>query len=163
MVKININWMKGFGNSPRIELQGIKAPEYPSKTDPIWEKLSNGLHVARKGDFVFYFYTDGRPTEGFGGRKFEGTFKDGTTFSYIGAWSSRAGCVNPVNPVYQNQIVDVTVGNIATAVTLEFLDRNWHWDFGTVDLLWRSQNGDIYYEPAHKGLFKGEEGFTYPE
>lgn len=161
MVKININWMKGFGNSPRIELQGIKVPEYPSKTDPIWEKLSNGLHVARKGDFVFYFYTDGRPTEGFGGRRFEGTFKDGTAFSYIGAWSSRAGCVNPVS-VYTDQIVDVTVGNIATAVTLEFLDRNWTYSDDVV-LLRRDKNGDTWYEPSHELLFKGEEGFTYPD
>lgn len=157
MVKININWMKGFGNSPRIELQGIKVPEYPSKTDPIWEKLSNGLHVARKGDFVFYFYTDGRPTEGFGGRMFEGTFKDGTTFSYKGAWSSRAGCVNPV---YHDQIVDVTVGSIATAVTLEFLDRNWN--YRNVALHRRMQGDDVCYEPSHDLLFKDEPGFTYP-
>ena len=158
MVKININWMKGFGNSPRIDLEGIKVPEYPSESDPIWEKLSNGLHVARKGHFVFYFYSDGKPTEGFGGRRFAGTFMDGTKFEYKGAWSSRAGCVNPV---YRDQIVDVTVGHLSAAVTLEFIDS--HWDVDNVQLVRRMNGSDLFYEPAHRGLFKGEEGFTYPE
>lgn len=159
MVTIKIDWMKRFANSPRIILEGIEVPTYPSEDDPIWQKLANGLHVARKGDFVFYFYTNGKPTEGFGGRRFAGTFKDGSKFEYIGAWSSRAGCVNAA---YDEQIVDVTVGCIATAVTLEFLDRNWNFDL-KASLVRRAKHGDIWYEPAHKGCFKGEPGFTYPE
>lgn len=157
MPTVEIDWMRGFSNSPRVILKGIKVPEYPSKTDPLWEKLENGIHVARKGDFVFYFYTDGNPTDGFAGRVFEGTFKDGSTFKYKGAWSSRAGCVNRV---YRDQIVDVVVGHIATAVTLEFLDRIWN--LPNVALVRRECGNDITYEPTYNGMFKGEPGFEYP-
>jgi hypothetical protein len=156
---VKIDWMKGWGNAPRIILEGIKVPEYPAETDPIWEKLSNGLHVARKGVFVFYFYSNGKPTEGYGGRRFAGTFKEGTTFEYKGAWSSRAGCVNPV---YNDPIVDVVVGSIATAVTVEFLDSIW--DFDTrIQLFGRRDGHDFTYEPTYRGLYKRDEGFTYPE
>jgi hypothetical protein len=159
MAIIRIDWMKGWANAPRIILEGIKVPEYPSETDPIWEKLRNGLHVARKGVFVFYFYSNGEPTEGYAGRRFAGTFEDGTTFEYKGAWSSRAGCVNPV---YRDHIVDVVVGSTATAVTVEFLDSIWNYA-SDIQLFGYKDGNDFTYEPTYRGLYKGDEGFAYPE
>lgn len=160
---IRIDWMKRYGNNPRIILDGIQVPEYPRASDPIWEKRGN-LHRAQKGHFVFYFYTDGKPTEGFGGRVFEGTFMDGSSFCYRGAWSSRAGCVNQAWPT--NHIVDVACGSRATAVTADFLLQLWHEtmpkeiDICPVQL--NRYDGEVYL-PSHNGRIKGDPGFTYPE
>ena len=162
MATIKIDWMKRWANSPRIIVEGVNVPEYPSETDPIWEKSPDGLHLARKGDFAFYFFSDGKPTEGFGGRRFAGTFKDGTTFEYRGAWSSRAGCINAAidkGNLTGEPIVDVVVGSYSTAVSLNFIDTNW--DF-TFELMRTEKYQDITYEPTYLFRRKGEEGFVYP-
>jgi hypothetical protein len=165
-VNIKVDWMKRWANSPRIIVEGIKAPEYPRETDPIWEKSPDGLHLARKGDFAFYFVTDGKPTDGYGGRRFAGTFKDGTTFEYRGAWSSRAGCINQAiskGELTGDYIVDVIVGSCATAVNLSFIDRQWDFPY---ELMRKSEFGhfaEFTFEPSYKGWFKGDTGFEYPE
>jgi hypothetical protein len=163
MATIKIDWMKRWANSPRIIVEDIKVPNYPIENYPIWEKSPDGLHLARKGDFAFYFFSDGKPTEGYGGRRFAGTFKDGTKFEYVGAWSSRAGCINAAiarGELTGDHIVDVVVGYCATAVNLPFIDR--HWDF-PYEFMRKGDRNEFTYEPAYKGLFKGDVGFTYPE
>lgn len=162
MTTVKIDWMQRWANSPRIILEGIRVPEYPSETDPIWQKLDNGLHVAQKGNFVFYFYSDGKPTEGYGGRRFAGTFQDGTTFEYRGAWSSRAGCVNEAvrRGQFDNYIVDVVVGSCACAVTASFLHTlDLHYG---VEWMYKDWDTEPVLEPAYLGRFKGDEGFHYP-
>lgn len=163
MATVKINWMKGLGNAPRIELSGIRVPEHPSETDPIWEKLSNGLHVARKGVFVFYFYSNGKPTEGYGGRRFAGTFMDGTTFEYRGAGSSRAGCVNDAvhRGQFDSYIVDVTVGSCSCAVTASFLHAL---ELPTlIEWVYKNWGSEPTLEPAYRGKLKGDDGFVFPE
>jgi hypothetical protein len=157
-----INWMKAWANSPRIELHNIKVPAYPAVDDPIWETDGKGLHVARKGHFVFYFYSDGKPTQGYGGREFAGTFTDGTTFEYIGAWSSRAGCINAAldrEDIFGEYIVDITCGMYSTAVDLTFVEHL----LGSC-LSQKGNTQEFTYEPTDdNGLFKGDKGFEYPE
>lgn len=160
---IRIDWMKGYSNDPSIILDGIQVPEYPSASDPIWEKRDN-LHRAQKGHFVFYFYTDGKPTKGFGGRIFEGTFMDGISFCYRGAWSSRASCVNQAWPM--NNIVDVVCGSRSTAVTINFLMQLWNATMPKeIDIcpIRLNRNDGYVYMPMHKGYCKRDPGFTYPE
>lgn len=158
-INISVNWMKGWGNSPRIEVKGITVPTWPDESTPIWEK-SGGFHRAIIGPFVFYFYTDGKPTEGYGGRRFAGTFKDGTTFEYKGAWSSRAGCMNV--SFKDHHIVDVSCGHIATGMLVEFVDEHWNFD-SAIQLFGRQDGHDFIYEPNHLGYYKGDSEFTYPE
>jgi hypothetical protein len=164
---IRINWMKSWANSPRIIVEGIQVPNYPSETDPIWEKTSEGLHLARKGDFAFYFVTDGKPTDGYDSRRFAGTFKDGTTFEYMGAWSSRAACVNAAikrKELAGDYIVDVVCGYYchSAAVELSFIDRLWNTPVDFVRKQESPNSDNFTYEPAYKGLFKGDNGFEYP-
>lgn len=163
MATVKIDWMKRWGNSPRIILEGIKVPEYPSETDPIWQKNADGLHYARKGNFVFYFYSNGKPTEGYAGRRFVGTFQDGTTFEYKGAWSSRAGCINAAVECgdFDSYIVDIVVGSCACAVTASFL-YTLELPIG-ISWVCKDWGNEPVVEPAYKGKLKGDPDFVYPE
>lgn len=164
---VRVDWMRKFANSPRIILAGIKVPEYPEATNPIWERTTDGLHLARVGDFAFYFYTDGRPTDGFGGRTFVGTLKDGTKFAYRGAWSSRAGCIN--NAIHKKElsgpyIVDIACDMYATAVSHPFLAALFYEQMMHKGInLWRNKDKrELVYEPVYMGKYKGDDGFEYP-
>ena len=115
-MKISVDWMDGYVNFPHFMVLGAPKRAWIG----LWEKRET-LH--RRDDpngFVQYFSTDGRPTEGFGGRIFEGELTDGTAFKYRGAWSSRAAGVNCLWP--ESPIVDVfTDDHMATAMTVERL------------------------------------------
>jgi len=164
MTTVKIDWMKAFANSPRIILEGIKVPDYPSETDPIWQKTKYGLHAARKGNFVFYFYSNGKPTEGYGGRRFAGTLEDGTHFEYKGAWSSRAGCINRAvldSELDCGLIVDIIVGSRPCAVTSAFLRTLELPDY--VEWTCRDWDTEPVLEPTYLGKMKGDEGFVFPE
>lgn len=93
---VRIDWMERFSNDPvfHVELEG-ETPDYPSPDAPVWVNVG-GLHVAIAHDdlVVPYFYSDGKPCEGFAGRTLSGTFTNGTRFEYRGGWSSRAACIN---------------------------------------------------------------------
>lgn len=127
ITNIAINWMDGFSNNPSIKIESDQKVEWPNSDRPVWAKYASGIHVAQLpgSDFVHYFYTDGKPTEGFGGRLFEGRFRDtGDSFRYRGAWSSRAACVN-AEMSEGLQVVDVTCDYLATAVRASALIAAW--------------------------------------
>lgn len=111
---ITIDWMEGWANDPRIivELEHNQVM-WPDANTPVWHE-ENGFHIAVLGSVVRYFYTDGKPTEGFGGRLFQGTFWNGDGFSYRGAWSSRAACINACDTL--PKIADVVIGSYATGM-----------------------------------------------
>lgn len=160
--RITIDWMRNFANSPRIILHGYKHPEFPAENEPIWERSPNGFHLARKGDFAFYFYTDGKPTSGYAGRRFAGTLKTGETFEYKGAWSSRAGCINDeisAGNLSGEYIIDISCGSYATACDIRFINK---WFYEPLITFRRNNGKEIVFEPAYKGKFKGDEGFEYP-
>ena len=117
-MNIVIDWMEGWMNSPRFIIKDVDLP----KRDGPYERR-NGLHRRNNGDFVDYFYTDGKPTNGYGGARFHGTLTNGEPFEYIGAWSSRAACVNEQWP--EDPIVDVIVGHRATAIRAQAIIDWW--------------------------------------
>lgn len=157
MIKsMKIDWMEKWANDPRIHVElDQPMPQWPSKDTPIWRKYFD-MHIAVVGDVAFYFCTDGEPTQGFGGRVFEGTFVDGKKFRYIGAWSSRAACVNGT-PDFP-QIVDVVIGHCATGVLADsiieyFKAHRKELPFG---LAWVDCNdmGTIIIQPTKEGKLK---------
>lgn len=127
ITNIRIDWMENCANDPRIIIESDKPVDYPNKDMPVWIRYGSSIHVAQVpgSDFVHYFNTDGKPCDGFGGRIFEGRFKDtGESFKYRGAWSSRAACVNAKMFAGQ-QIVDVSCGYHSTAVRAHILINAW--------------------------------------
>lgn len=111
---ITIDWMERWANSPRIIVKlDREQAMWPDVDTPSWI-MREGMHIAILGSVVAYFYTDGKPTQGFGGRIFQGTFLNGDVFSYRGAWSSRAACIN--GTAGMPKIVDVVIGNCSTGI-----------------------------------------------
>lgn len=128
---IVINWMEGYGNSPRIEIHNFK---YTTDRAALRYTKRHTIHRADQGPIVRYFSSDGKPTNGFGGAEFSGTFVDGTTFKYQGAWSSRAGAVNIFWP--EDRIVDVDIGMYATAVKADWFIELWRKQAPDFGLAW---------------------------
>jgi hypothetical protein len=162
MIKnVTVDWMDGYANNPRfiVELD-CPMPAYPGHDDPVWTRHGDGLHTAEVGGIVFYFYTDGKPCEGFGGRRFIGTFTNGDSFNYKGAWSSRAACVNDLGHPFAPSVVDVTIGYCSTAVNWADMSDWWynHPDCGFG--LCRVDDGDngAILLPTRDGKLKNEDG-----
>jgi hypothetical protein len=154
---VTVDWMERYANAPTFHVtMDCPLPSWPSEDDPVWTRYPNGIHVAEDKDIVFYFFTDGKPTEGFGGRRFVGTFRNGGGFSYRGAWSSCASVVNATagGPA----IVDVVIGNIATAVywsdMVEWCRKNPSCGFGLIAI--KERNGETILLPTRNGKLKNE-------
>jgi hypothetical protein len=134
-MSFQVDWMEGFANAPRFVVEGAKYTPWALSAFPF--KKVDGIHRRDAPDgSVNYFYSNGKPTEGFGGAEFKGTLEDGTEFCYKGAWSSRAACVNAAFP--DDPIVDVNWGMYATAVRVETLVDWWlanqpEWGLAVVD------------------------------
>ena len=63
---IEVNWMDGWANNPEFVVSATDYSGWPRMHEPAWEKRQS-FHRADRGAFVCYFYTDGKPTTGFGG------------------------------------------------------------------------------------------------
>ncbi len=140
---VRVDWMERWANSPvfhvtMIDPEGMDYKNmrtWPASWEDAWVRFPSGIHMAEsEAGNVAYFYTDGKPTHGFGGRKFSGRLLDGTPFEYTGAWSSRAACVNAdLAKLGLPRIVDVVIDSCATAVYADLLidwwrdrpDRDW--------------------------------------
>ncbi len=150
-MNVTINWMDNWANSPRIEVSDLDVPNYG--TQPY--RKEGCIHRADFGIVVEYFHSDGRPTEGYGGREFKGKLVDGTEFCYKGAWSSRAACVNKTFP--GDPVVDVIANEFShTAIRVAALANWWlknqpSWGLAIVD------DGDEGYtvQPTREGELKG--------
>jgi hypothetical protein len=158
---LSVNWMDGYGNSPNFELSGVEPREAASP----YEKRG-GLHRRNHGDFVEYFYTDGNPTDGFGGATFEGQLVTGEAFKYRGAWSSRAACVNKLWP--EDPVVDVSCGYRATAVCARVLVNEWarghatgEYGFGLAVVGSGDSNEGGIILPTRRGELKHPSRHTY--
>lgn len=158
-MNIAIDWADRFANRPRFMIADIAKPTYPAEADPVWERRE-GMHRAQQvnSPFVHYFYTDGRPTEGFGGRRFAGTLVDGTKYEYKGAWSSRCSCVNEVFPD-REPITEVVTGSYATAMPMRTIIEWWlknadKCGFGLAVVKGTDAPFDI--EPTRDGKIKNE-------
>jgi hypothetical protein len=156
-MKFSVDWMHGWANSPNFVVEGIDVPAWPGADEHVWEQR-DGLHRADVGPSTFYFWNDmsGQPTEGFGGRVFEGRYLDGRPFRFVGAWSSRAGCVNSRWPDRRIADVHYLETNGAGAVAAEALIGWWRAHRQQVDwgLAWVYESGDILLLPTREGKLK---------
>jgi len=89
ILKGKVDWADGWANEPTIKILVDKMPDL---ADLRYEERE-GLYYAELGGYVsFYYYV--RPGDGFGGRVFNITMKDGSKKALRGPWSSRAGAMN---------------------------------------------------------------------
>lgn len=163
---IQVDWMEGWGNDPHfiVEMEKPVESHFPSMFSKVWTRFADGMHVAEHTDspLVSYFYSDGKPCDGFGGAVFKGMLKDGTPFEYKGAWSSRAACVNALD--YKTKVVDVTIGMRACAINArDFVDffkaNRENLDFG---LAWVDVGDrELICLPTYRGELKQTSPATY--
>lgn len=168
---VKVDWMDGWDNNPTFEIELNRDPVgseyYPRETDPVWQNF-DGIHIAHRSDspLVWYFYTNGKPCNGFGGRTISGTFTNGDYFSYHGAWSSRAGVVNSINRV-DPRTGDVMVPTIIDvvwkhgAMGVKFVDVYYWWLNNWLDLDWglvlvEEPNGEKTILPHRGGKLKND-------
>lgn len=85
--EIRINWMTGWGNSPRAQILVDEIPEGLR-----YQKLG-GKYFAEKDGYVSFFAWRGTPDRGFGGAKFHITLTDGEEVTLVGPWSSGSGAM----------------------------------------------------------------------
>ena len=161
-MKISVDWMLNFANNPNFIVEDIEPSKWPDDTEPVWEVM-DGSHRADGDVFVHYFYSNGQPTHGAGGRDMAGTYRDGSKFLFKGYWSSRASCVNQYWP--SRPIVDVTCGLRATAIHSRVLVRWWQnhtTDWGLSLVRYKQDfNGEMMILPTRAdGTLKNESQFV---
>lgn len=166
---IEIDWHDKFANLPDFVVFDHPPPRWPEMRDAVWLERE-GVHRADLHDGrVAYFYTDGRPIHGFGGARFCGTFVDGRSFEYTGAWSSRAGVVNAYYP--ESPIVDVICavpspggGNVVrthSALRAQILIDWWREANPSWGLVWAKTNdGERILLPTRDGQYGIKPGVT---
>jgi hypothetical protein len=154
IARIDVDWMEGYANSPRIIIDVGRWPERKEYGHLPYEKRGNAHRRDHSGIFSDYFFTDGLPCRGFGGAIFKGTLLDGTPFEYKGAWLGRAAAINKLWP--ESPVVDVVSEHYAChACRLDaLLDAYDHLkpDFGLACV----DDGDHapILEPTRGGLLK---------
>lgn len=89
ILKGRVNWVDGYANDPRLE---VLVDKMPDSKDLRYEERSGLYYAEFSGYASFYYYVS--PGEGFGGRIFNITMKNGTEKFLKGPWSSRAGIAN---------------------------------------------------------------------
>lgn len=84
-----VDWMEGWGNRPTIR---IAVDKMPDRGGFRYERRKSLYYAELDG--LVSFFSCSRPGEGFEGRRFTLTMKDGSEQTLIGPWSSRAGAMN---------------------------------------------------------------------
>ena len=87
-----VDWVKGFNNDPRLEVLVDKMPNH----NDLRYECKEGLYFAEADGYVSFMYHSGNPEQqqGYGGRHFKLTMKDGSEVVLKGPWSSRASVAN---------------------------------------------------------------------
>jgi hypothetical protein len=91
-----INWMKGYGNSPYLE---VTVDELPKMDELIFTRIADGergnaYFAKHDSGYVRYFYHAFNNNRGFGGSVFSGKLDTGETFNVKGPWSSNSQAMN---------------------------------------------------------------------
>lgn len=151
---IKIDWMMDVGNNPRFIVEDVVLPEPAPIQAPVYERRGD-IHRYDQGMFSHFFASDGKPTSGFGGATFAGTFKDGKGFEYRGAWSSRSSYVNKLWP--EHLLVDVVCGHMAVHMSAQALIDWWHESPVDWGLAWvRHSDGELHLMPTKNGELKNK-------
>ena len=93
LIEVRPVWHEGFDNRPSFEILTMSSDRSNLKYDQ-----RGDLYRAVLGDQVFFMYSDGKPTQGFGGRHIELTMLDGSVKAFQGGWSSNSAAVNKCWP-----------------------------------------------------------------
>jgi hypothetical protein len=95
IISAKINWMKGYGNHPILE---VTVDELPKLDELVYTRKPDGFYgaayFAQSGDYVHFFYHSANNETGFGGRIFTGKLDTGETFKVKGPWSSNCQAMN---------------------------------------------------------------------
>jgi hypothetical protein len=89
ILKAEVDWMKGWGNHPRLKVLVDRMPDHETLT---YEKRGC-LYFAEKEGYVSFYAYD-KPGDGYGGSIFPITLNTGEKVDLIGPWSSRPGVMN---------------------------------------------------------------------
>ena len=90
-VSCSVEWYEKYANSARLE---IGVDSIPDSNRLRYEQKGVLYFAELEGYVSFYSYT--APGDGYAGRAFPITMKDGTEKTLKGPWSSRAGVMSPV-------------------------------------------------------------------
>ncbi len=127
IIKIEVDWNEAYGNSPEFL---VCVDELPDRKLFRYEQKETLFFAEYEGLVDFYSW-NGTPSDGFGGRTFEITMKNGTKKKLIGPWSSRAGVMNHAGftkcidcTIYTNPDNIRKFGGLRGAITLELI-MNW--------------------------------------
>lgn len=129
LIKGRVHWFEGFANDPVLQILVDKLPEM----DELRYEEKDGIYYGEKDGYVsFYYYV--QPGQGFCGRSFKLTMKDGEEKTLIGPWSSNAGAAHGVGfgPCVDVNIIDNLESYergytfYAGHVTLDLIERNKH-------------------------------------
>jgi hypothetical protein len=98
--KCAVEWYEGFANSPELR---IVVDAFPDKKAFKYKQKGSLYFAELEGYVSFFSYS--KPDDGYAGRHFPITMKDGTEKTLIGPWSSCAGVMSPVF----TPVLDVTM------------------------------------------------------
>jgi len=125
---IDIDWMLGYGNDPRIM---VKVDKLPDLNNLIYEQKGNLYFSHTIDGYVNFYAVNALRETGYGGRSFTLNMANGTTKVLKGPWSSRAGVMNNagfepcVDVSYVEEITEACYGgsiskNVLSKAMLDF-------------------------------------------
>lgn len=91
IIKIKVDWRDGWANDPRLQVLVDKIPNHNVFN---YEEKDGFYYAEYKGYVNFFYYM--QPDNGYAGKHFNITMKDGSKKILNGPWSSRAGVINNV-------------------------------------------------------------------
>jgi hypothetical protein len=94
---VKIDWMEGWGNSPRIEVLFDKLPNQ----DELAYECADNCYLAIEGDYASFWTWNGNGNNrGMGGHEFDIHMRDGSTVTLRGPWSSNSQAMNERFPMH---------------------------------------------------------------
>jgi hypothetical protein len=129
IIDVKIDWMEGWGNSPRVE---VLFDKLPSHDDMLFEERDNCyLSVDAGGYANFWYWNPGSNNRGMAGHEFDIKLRNGSKVTLRGPWSSNS---QAINSLFETQVMEASVTDkpnefsrgytfLAAAVTIEALLR----------------------------------------
>jgi hypothetical protein len=93
IVDVKINWMEGWGNSPRVQILFDKVPAHDDLRFDARKDFCY-LAVDEGGYANFWYWKPYSNNFGMGGREFDITLRDGSKLTLRGPWSSNSQSMN---------------------------------------------------------------------
>ena len=104
-MKATINWMEGWANPPKLE---VEIDRMPNNGEYVYEQRGTCYFAVLEDTSLVSFFHYESPGRGYGGRTFDLEMTDGTTKELIGPWSSRCAIMNEVGFPHSTEVVFIT-------------------------------------------------------